>query len=235
MRQLTWRRWLKRLLGLLLLGLVLWEALIWAQILWWKNHNPQQTSFMEISEARRLKEHRGPLLAHPWTPWSGIPASLKQAVIAAEDSTFVSHHGFDFEGMRVAVQKDARRGRWLAGGSTITQQLAKNLFLSGHRSLWRKAQEAVITEMIELTWSKRRILEVYLNVIEWGDGLYGCEAAAHQYFQKPVSQLQATESADLAARIPRPRWFENHGEAESLQEKRSVILERMNRVAIPRP
>jgi monofunctional biosynthetic peptidoglycan transglycosylase len=227
------RRWLKRLLALLLLALVLWEGILWAQILWWKTHNPEQTSFMEISVERRLKEHRGPLLPHPWTPWSAIPASLKQAVIAAEDSAFVSHYGFDFEGMKAAVQKDARKGRWVAGGSTITQQLAKNLFLSGHRSLWRKAQEAVITLMIETTWSKRRILEVYLNVIEWGDGVYGCEAAALHYYQRPVSALGAAESADLAVRIPRPRWFENHGEAESLQEKRAVILDRMNRVAIP--
>lgn len=226
-------RWLKIFLGLALLGLLLWEGALWAQIMWWKNHNPDHTSFMEISLERRLKEGRGPLLPHPWATWNNIPTSLKQAVIAAEDSTFVAHHGFDFEGMKVAAQKDAKRGKWVAGGSTISQQLAKNLFLSGHRSLWRKAQEAIITVMIETTWSKRRILEVYLNVIEWGDGVYGCEAAAHHYYQKPISALGVLESADLAVRIPSPRWYENHGESERLQEKREVILDRMNRVAIP--
>jgi monofunctional biosynthetic peptidoglycan transglycosylase len=230
---MVWRG-LKILFGLLFLALLLWEGALWVQILWWKNHNPGETAFMEISFERRMKAGLGPLYPHPWTPWSSIPHSLKQAVVAAEDSTFVSHHGFDFEGMKVAAQKDVKRGKWVAGGSTISQQLAKNLFLSGHRSLLRKVQEALITGMIEATWSKRRILEVYLNVIEWGDGIYGCEAAARHYYGKPVTALQAPEAADLAVRIPSPRWFENHEETEKFQEKREVILDRMNRVSIPR-
>ncbi len=227
-------RWGLRLLLWSLLLLVLWEGWIFVQVLWWKGHNPERTSFMKIRAESRMATGKGDILPHPWVAYEHIPDSLKRAVVAAEDSGFVAHHGFDWDGMRRALEKDIHRGKAVAGGSTITQQLAKNMFLSGQRSLWRKAQEAVITVMIEATWSKRRILEVYLNVIEWGDGLFGCAAATRHYYQEPMSNLNASQAARLASMIPSPRYFDRHGESERLLEKTDVIEARMTLVAIPR-
>jgi monofunctional biosynthetic peptidoglycan transglycosylase len=227
-------RWGLRLLVWALLVLVLWESWIFVQVLWWKGHNPERTSFMKIRAESRMAAGKGDILPHPWVAYERIPDSLKRAVVAAEDSGFVAHHGFDWEGMRHALEKDLHRGKPVAGGSTITQQLAKNLFLSGQRSLWRKAQEAVITVMIEATWSKRRILEVYLNVIEWGDGLFGCAAATRHYYQEPVGDLNTPQAARLASMIPSPRYFDRHGETERLLEKTDTIEARMTLVAIPR-
>lgn len=226
--------WLRKALGWIFLLLLLWQAWIFAQVLWWRTHNPESTSFMKLRAEDRAEAGRGNLLPHPWVSYDRIPDSLKRAVIAAEDTTFVTHHGFDWEGMRKALDKDVRRGRPVAGGSTITQQLAKNLFLSGRRSLWRKAEEALITLMLEATWSKRRILEVYLNVIEWGDGLFGCAAAVRHYYQEPVGTLTSTQSARLASMIPSPRYYDRHGETERLLDKSDTIEERMLKVAIPR-
>ncbi len=226
-------RWGLRLLFWALLLLVLWESWIFAQVLWWKGHNPEKTSFMKIRAESRLATGKGDILPHPWVAYERIPDSLKRAVVAAEDSGFVAHHGFDWEGMRRALEKDIHRGKPVAGGSTITQQLAKNLFLSGQRSLWRKAQEAIITVMLEATWSKRRILEVYLNVIEWGDGLFGCAAATRHYYQEPVGDLTTSQAARLASMIPSPRYFDRHGETERLLEKTDTIEARMTQVAIP--
>lgn len=217
-----------------LLALVLWEVWILAQVFWWRTHNPEETSFMRLRAEARHEAGLGALMPHPWVSYERIPDSLKRAVIAAEDSTFTAHHGFDWEGMRKAFDKDLRRGRAVAGGSTITQQLAKNLFLSGQRSLWRKGQEAVITLMLEALWSKRRILEVYLNVIEWGDGVFGCAAATRHYFQEPVNALTFPQSAHLASMIPSPRYFDRHGETERLLEKSDIIQMRMPQVAVPR-
>ena len=226
--------WLRKALLAGFLLLLLWEAWIFAQVLWWRTHNPDSTSFMRLRAAARQEAGRGALLPHPWVPYERVPDSLKRAVVAAEDSTFVSHHGFDWEGMRRAINKDLRRGRPVAGGSTITQQLAKNLFLSGRRSLWRKAEEALITLMLEATWSKRRILEVYLNVIEWGDGVFGCAAASGHYYGEPVSALTTAQAARLASMIPSPRYYDRHGETERLLDKSDTIEVRMMMVTIPR-
>ncbi len=222
---------------LLLWGVLLaflWECWIFAEVLWWRNHNPEWTAFMKARDESRRDAGRSGIMPHPWVPYDRIPDSLKRAVVAAEDSGFVMHHGFDWEGMRIALEKDIHRGKPVAGGSTITQQLAKNLFLSGKRSLWRKAEEAVITVMLEATWSKRRILEVYLNVIEWGDGLFGCALATQHYYQEPVTALTPAQSARLASMIPSPRYFDRHGETERLLEKSDTIEQRMMLVPIPR-
>lgn len=185
------------------------------------------------AEARQLAG-QNPLQRHPWVRYEQIPTALKRAVIAAEDTNFVAHHGFDWEGMRKAFDKDLAHQKALAGGSTISQQLAKNLFLSEQRSLWRKLQEALITLMLEGVWSKHRILEVYLNVIEWGDGLFGCSAAAGHYFQTTVGQLSKGQAARLASMIPRPRYFDRHGDSVRLLEKTETIESRMEQVAIPK-
>jgi monofunctional biosynthetic peptidoglycan transglycosylase len=233
LRQGAWH-WLTRVLVGLFLLLMAWECWIFAQVLWWKSHNPERTSFMKIRAEARLAAGKGDILPHPWVPYEKIPDGLKRAVVAAEDSGFTTHHGFDWEGMKKAFEKDVRHGRAVAGGSTITQQLAKNLFLSGHRSLWRKGQEAIITLMLESTWSKRRILEVYLNEIEWGDGIFGCAAASRHYYQVSVTELSPTQSARLASMIPSPRYFDRHRETDRLLEKTDTIEARMQQVAIPR-
>src|SRR5207247_1302337 len=162
-----------------------------------------------------------------------ISESLKGAVIAAEDANFVENKAFDWEGIQQALDKNARRGRVVAGGSTITQQLAKNLFLSTERSYWRKAEEALITVMLEAILDKRRILELYLNVVEWGNGVFGCEAAARHYFSVSASSLDAVQAARLAAMAPNPRYYERHPDARGLSRKIGIVLARMPSAELP--
>jgi len=166
-------------------------------------------------------------------PYERISNNLKRAVIAAEDAKFLDHDGFDWEGMQKAYEKNFKKGRIVAGGSTISQQLAKNLFLSGERSLWRKAQEAVITVMIELVMSKRRILEIYLNMIEWGNGVFGAEAAARYYFGTSAAALAPEQAAQLAAMIPSPRRYSQGRETPYLQRRTDIIQSRMDAADIP--
>ena len=154
--------------------------------------------------------------------------------MTAEDSKFLGHEGFDLEGIQNAVEKNMKKGKLVAGGSTISQQLAKNLFLSGQRNFIRKGQEAIITLMIESTWSKRRILEVYLNVIEWGEGIYGAEAAARRYYKTSAANLNASQSAQMAAMVPNPRWFENHRRSRQYQRHVTAISRYMGYTKIPR-
>ena len=134
----------------------------------------------------------------------------------AEDAKFTEHDGFDWEGIQRAMDKNQRRGRIVSGGSTITQQLAKNLFLSGERSAWRKAQEAAITAMLEAVMSKRRIFEIYLNVAEWGENVFGAEAAAQHYFGVKAADLSEDQAAHLAAMLPRPRYYDRNRDSAYL-------------------
>jgi monofunctional biosynthetic peptidoglycan transglycosylase len=226
-------RGLWRLAAILLALLLLWQLLLLGRVWWWRDHNPHTTAFMEVRAEQREADRRPPLLPHPWVPYARIAGSLKRAVLAAEDARFLEHDGFDWQGIEDALRKDLKRRRLVAGGSTITQQLAKNLFLSERRSLLRKGQEAVITLMIEQLWSKRRILEVYLNVIEWGDGVFGCEAAARHYYGSGSGALGADQAARLAAMIPSPRFFDRHRGSQGLARKAATLLVRMPAVAIP--
>jgi monofunctional biosynthetic peptidoglycan transglycosylase len=203
-------------------------------VLWWKYFNPSNTAFMEAGLDRLQAKNPEAELRHKWVDYAHISTSLKRAVVAAEDSRFLVHEGFDWDGIEKAVSKNLKKGRIVAGGSTISQQLAKNLFLSPSRNPLRKAQEAVITVMIEQLWSKRRILEVYLNVIEWGNGIYGAEAAARRYFKVPASILGADQAAFLAAMIPNPRYYETHRAAPGLLRRQGIIAARMGLVAVPR-
>jgi monofunctional biosynthetic peptidoglycan transglycosylase len=166
-------------------------------------------------------------------PYSRISSQLKRAMIAAEDAKFVDHEGFDWEGIQLAMEKNQRRGRIVAGGSTITQQLAKNLFLTPVKSYWRKGEEAVITVMLEAMLPKPRILELYLNVIEWGNGVFGAEAAARHYFGTSASQLSAEQAARLAAMAPNPRFYERNPGAPGLNRKIGIILARMPSAELP--
>jgi monofunctional biosynthetic peptidoglycan transglycosylase len=166
-------------------------------------------------------------------PYAKISNNLKRAAIAAEDDKFIDHEGFDWEGIQKAIEKNQKKGKVVAGGSTITQQLAKNLFLSASKTPWRKAQEAVITVWIELLWDKRRILEVYLNVVEWGEGLFGAEAAAKRYYGTTAAGLGAEQAARLAVMLPAPRRFEKNPYSAYVNGRTQLILGRMPNAEVP--
>jgi monofunctional glycosyltransferase len=162
-----------------------------------------------------------------------ISANLKRAVIVAEDAKFADHEGFDLEGIQRAMERNRHRGQAVAGGSTISQQLAKNLLLSGERTYLRKAQEALITLMLESVMDKERIFELYLNVAEWGEGLFGCEAAARHYFGVSSAALSPEQSARLAAMLPRPRFYDRNRDTVYLANYSTRILARMPAAQLP--
>jgi monofunctional biosynthetic peptidoglycan transglycosylase len=220
---------------LILFGLFLaWQVWVFAHVLWWIDHDPSSSAFMQAGLSRLQDKKPDAELRHQWVPYEKISIHLKRAIVAAEDSKFLNHEGFDIEGIQKAVEKNIKKGRLVAGGSTISQQLAKNLFLSSDKSFLRKGQEAVITLMIETTWSKRRILEVYLNVIEWGDGIYGAEAAARRYFKKSASNLTDGQAAALAAMVPNPRWYEDNRASWKYKRRVATIAARMRYAQVPK-
>ena len=209
---------------------------------------PQSSAFQR-SEAWRLVSEKDQLQwRQQWVSYEKLSEHLKRAVIASEDDSFVGHDGIDWEALEKAWQKNnraearaakratnpAKAGRAkVVGGSTITQQLAKNLFLSGERTLLRKGQEFVITLLLEAILSKQRILEIYLNSVEWGEGVFGAEAAAQHYFRKRASELTPLEAARLAVMLPRPRYFEKLPNSSYLAERAAVIAERMPKAQLP--
>ena len=172
-------------------------------------------------------------LRHRWIPYAQISPQLKRAVIAAEDSNFTDHEGFDWEAIQKALEKNAKKGKVVAGGSTISQQLAKNLFLSSKRTPWRKLEEALITIMLEKMMSKQRIFEIYLNVIEWGNGVFGAEAAARHYYRVSAGALSAEQAARLAAMIPNPRYYDKARNDRRLLRRTSVIARGMRYAELP--
>ena len=219
--------------GLVVLAVVALHAYFATMIWWWRDHPPRETAFMtERMDALRAKNPRAPL-HYRFVPYERIAMPLKRAMIAAEDAKFVDHEGFDWDGIALALEKNEKRGHIVAGGSTITQQLAKNLFLSGSRSWLRKGEEAVITLMLEAMLDKRRIFELYLNVIEWGSGVFGAEAAAQRYFGESAARLSAEQSARLAAMAPNPRFYEHNPGAPGLNRKIRIILARMPAADLP--
>jgi len=203
------------------------------QILWWRTQPVGETSFMAYRMAELERKNPKARLAYQWVPYERISPNLKRAMIAAEDARFVDHEGFDWEGIQRAIEKNERKGRIVAGGSTITQQLAKNLFLTPERSWLRKGQEAVITLMLEALLPKRRIFEIYLNVIEWGNGVFGAEAAARRHFGTSAARLSAEQGARLAAMAPNPRFYERNPGAPGLAQKTGIILGRMASAELP--
>ncbi|HEX7971605.1 MAG TPA: monofunctional biosynthetic peptidoglycan transglycosylase [Thiobacillus sp.] len=227
-------RWLGEGIAAAVMLALLYQLWIFAHVLWWIDHNPASTAFMEAGLARQQDKNPNAELRHKWVPYDRISINMKRAIVAAEDAKFLAHEGFDVEGIQAAVEKNLRKGKLVAGGSTISQQLAKNLFLSGERSFIRKGQEAVITLMIEATWSKRRILEVYLNVIEWGNGIYGVEAASRRYYKTSAANLNREQAARLAAMVPNPRWYENHRSSRAYQRRVAVISRYMGYAQVPR-
>ncbi|PTD95144.1 monofunctional biosynthetic peptidoglycan transglycosylase [Pseudothauera lacus] len=225
-------RWAARLILALLALFILIQGWFFAHILWWKHNDPADTRFMRLRLAELRKEDPRATLRHQWVDYQRISPHLKRAVVAAEDDHFMNHRGFDWGGIQRAMERNQQRGTAAAGGSTITQQLAKNLFLSPSRSYLRKGQEAILTVMLEASWDKRRILEVYLNVAEWGNGVYGAEAAARHHFGLSAARLGPAEAARLAVMLPSPRRYERQFGPRLAAHAERVRL-RMHHTRIP--
>ncbi|MEI6802301.1 MAG: transglycosylase domain-containing protein [Burkholderiales bacterium] len=245
-------RTLLRWAGLLLLALLALQLFFVLRIATMAVIAPQSTAF-ERSEAWRIAHDRGTLRwSQQWVDYRQISDHLKRAVLSSEDDGFVHHDGVDWDAVEKAWQKNNQAEQRAAarkpgpnaapapakppkvvGGSTITQQLAKNLFLSGERTLVRKGQEFVLTLLLEALLSKQRILEIYLNSVEWGEGVFGAEAAARHYFRKPASALSPLEAARLAVMLPRPRYFEKLPNSSYLAERSAVIAARMGGAQLP--
>ena len=236
-----WLRWLL-LIAVAWVGL---QVFFLARIAVMARVSPESTTF-ERSEAWRIVSTKNRLpWRQDWVPYAQISNNLKRAVIASEDDIFAQHDGVQWDAIEKAWAKNAKaelqmskkaQGKTapkIVGGSTITQQLAKNLFLSGERTFIRKGQEFVLTLMLEGLLSKQRILEIYLNHVEWGEGIFGAEAAAQHYFQKPASQLTPWEAGRLAVMLPRPKHYQKFPQSEYLSGRTEIILMRMGSAQLP--
>ncbi|MFM1881078.1 MAG: Biosynthetic peptidoglycan transglycosylase [Pseudomonadota bacterium] len=210
-----------------------YELYVLGSVYWLRANNPPSTAFM-TAERERLSALKPPVrIRQTWVRYSSISIHAKRAVIAAEDSGFVDHEGIDWEAIEKAARDNLEKGKIRRGGSTITMQLAKNLFLSADRSMARKAQEVLITTMLEGLLEKRRILEIYLNVAEWGVGVFGIEAAAQHYFGTNAASLTADQAAWLAAILPAPRRYDRNRASSFVQSKAETIRARMLLVRVP--
>ena len=213
--------------------LFLYQLWIFLHICWWIKFNPSSSAFM-VDRLEIIQEEKPDAeLKYQWVDYSKISSNLKRAVVASEDAKFVDHEGFDWEGIEKAYEKNLKKGKIVAGGSTISQQLAKNLFLSTKRTPWRKGEEALITVMLENVLSKRRILEIYLNVIEWGNGVFGAEAASRHYYKTSAAKLSSAQAAKLAAMIPNPRYYDAHKSTSYLNRRTATIQARMRFSEVP--
>jgi len=213
--------------------LFLYQLWIFLHICWWVKFNPSSSAFM-VDRLEIIQEEKPDAeLKYQWVDYSKISSNLKRAVVASEDAKFVDHEGFDWEGIEKAYAKNLKKGKIVAGGSTISQQLAKNLFLSTKRTPWRKGEEALITVMLENVLSKRRILEIYLNVIEWGNGVFGAEAASRHYYKTSAANLSSAQAAKLAAMIPNPRYYDAHKSTSYLNRRTATIQARMRFSEVP--
>lgn len=249
----------RRILLLLILSAILLQLFFTLKVAMMTMIAPQSTSFQR-SEIWRIVLQQGRLpWRQEWVSYSNISMSLKRAVIASEDGDFVNHDGIEWEALEQAWQKNAKaqdvadqkqkkasigkvpstgsnivvKAPKIIGGSTISQQLAKNLLLSGERTLLRKGQEFLLTQLLEVMLSKQRILEIYLNSVEWGEGIFGAEAAAQHYFRKSAKQLTSYEAARLAVMLPRPKYFEKLSASGYLTNRATLIVARMNDAEVP--
>ncbi len=238
-----------RLLGLLMLCAAALQLSFLARVALMAHVDPSSTTFQRTQAVRILQREQQLPWSQTWLPLSAMGSALPRAVIASEDASFVDHQGVDWDAIDKARERNERRQALerrgsatpgerrgperLVGGSTITQQLAKNLFLSGERTYWRKGQEAVIAWSLEALLSKGRILEIYLNSVEWGEGVYGAQAAARHYYRVDPHQLQALQAARLAVMLPAPRRFENLPNSPYLASRSETIAARMPAVTLP--
>jgi len=224
---------LLKLAGILVVLFLLVQAFFFIQICWWINHNPGTTSFMRHQLAIIQEKKPDARLQQQWVSYDHISNQLKRAIIASEDANFSEHDGVDWNAIEKAYEKNTKKGRVVSGGSTITQQLAKNLFLSGQRSYIRKGQEFIITFMLEAVMDKERIFEIYLNVVEWGNGVYGAEAASRHYYGTSAASLNAAQAARLAVMLPNPRFYDINRGSAYLQRRTELIMRRMNASTLP--
>jgi monofunctional biosynthetic peptidoglycan transglycosylase len=245
-------RWTFRIILGIIVGTLLYEGILLVRVLRLRSNNPDSTSLIDTRASEAEAKGQEPRREQAWVPLDRISPNLQRAVLAGEDTNFVTHNGFDYQAIQRAwddAQKEAAKEAkkegedddWIPnlpdfkrGGSTISQQLAKNLYLSSQRSFIRKGQEAVVTVMLERTLTKKRILEIYLNVIEWGDGIYGAEAAAQRYFRKPASALNVGEAAYLSAMIPNPRTvFNPQVNPKRVARRQRIIMRGMPYIKLP--
>lgn len=215
---------------------IAWFALqvfYFAQIALWNFVDPQTTAFMRTDAAMLASERPDLAIQHEWVPYEQISRNLKRAIIASEDANFVNNNGYETDAILQAWEKNKKRGHIVRGGSTITQQLARNLFLSREKSYIRKGQELIITWMLEALLDKERIFEIYLNSVEWGNGVYGAQAAARYYYHSTAARLTPWQSARLAVMLPRPKYFDEHRNSAYLSQRSGVIARRMGAAELP--
>lgn len=210
----------------LFLAVQLW---IFSSLVWWRTHSVDTTMMMRLDY---WSDSSKPI-QHEWRDYDQISPYFKHAIVAAEDGKFLHHKGFDWEGMQFALERNKDKGKVVAGGSTISQQLAKNLFLFNKRSFLRKGQEAIATWMMERIWSKQRILEVYLNSIEFGENIYGVEAASQHYFGKSAKSMSREQAVFLATILPNPKYYQDHRNDPKLKYRKGLILKYMRYSEIP--
>jgi monofunctional biosynthetic peptidoglycan transglycosylase len=227
------RRWLKWIVLGPLLAVLLAQLYFFAMVCWWTQFNPSSTSMMREQLSVLREKNPSAKLEQVWMPYERISNNLKRAVIASEDANFTEHDGIDWEALEKAWERNNKRHKVVGGGSTITQQLAKNLFLSGSRNYLRKGQELVIAYMLETVMSKQRILEIYLNVVEFGRGVFGAEAAARHYYRSSAANLNPSQAARLAVMLPNPRYYDAHRQTNYLARRTGVIQRRMSAADLP--
>ena len=223
---------LKLLLGTLLIVFVV-QLYFFLMVCWYAQFNPRQTNMMSQQLDALRGKNPNAQLKYEWVAYDQISPNLKRAVIASEDANFAEHDGVDWEALQQAYERNNKRHKVVGGGSTITQQLAKNLFLSGSRSYVRKGQELVIAFMLETVLSKRRILELYLNVVEYGRGIFGAQAAARHYYRTSAAALGPAQSARLAVMLPNPRFYDKHRDTRYLARRTNLIVRRMHASELP--
>lgn len=229
-RQRRWSKWL--ILGPILIVLLV-QLYFLLMVCYYAYFNPRMTNMMSDQLSFMRETDPNATLKQQWVPYAQISSSLKRAVIASEDANFSDHDGVDWEALQKAYEKNNKKHKVVGGGSTITQQLAKNLFLSGSRSYVRKGQEVIIAFMLETLMSKERILELYLNVVEYGRGIFGAEAAARHYFNTTAARLGPAQAARLAVMLPNPRYYDRHRDTRYLARRTSLIVGRMNSAELP--
>ncbi|NHZ88780.1 monofunctional biosynthetic peptidoglycan transglycosylase [Massilia sp. CCM 8733] len=225
-----WIKWL--LLGPLLIFIVV-QLYFFLMVCWYSQVNPSSTNMMDDQLALMREKKPKAVLQHQWVPYERISENLKRAVIASEDANFSEHDGVDWEALQKAYERNNRRHKVVGGGSTITQQLAKNLFLTGSRSYLRKGQEMIIAFMLETVMSKQRILEIYLNVAEFGRGIFGAEAAARYYYRTTAANLGVAQAAKLAVMLPNPRYYDRNRSSSYLARRTTLIVNRMSSADLP--
>jgi monofunctional biosynthetic peptidoglycan transglycosylase len=224
----------------MLFGIVAMQIYFVIQILLWSVITPSSTAFERAERWRLCTWHWSCAIESSWTPYQKISSNLKRAILVSEDDIFFQHHGVRLEDMQKAWERNQQKGTQpVRGGSTITQQLAKNLFLSAEKNYFRKAQELVITGLLELILSKQRLFEIYMNAVEWGEGIFGVGAAAKHYFVTTPAALSRDQAAALAAALPAPKCFDKvkycRKASIHFPTRQAFILENMDRIVLPQP